>query len=214
MKETVILLHGMGRSRLSMALLAFSIRRQGFRTVNIDYPSTRKSIEALSEEYLAPAIAACKEQGAAKIHIVTHSLGGIIARQYLQNHSLPEGSRIVMLSPPNKGSEVTDALRNSLLYKLATGPAGQSLGTEAGSLPNRLQPVQVEIGIITGSRSSDPWFSRLFPGEHDGKVSVERARLEEMVDFLVVSRGHTLIMNSKYVMQQVVYFLRHGSFEK
>lgn len=214
MKETVILLHGMGRSRLSMALLAFSIRRQGFRTVNIGYPSTRKSIEALSEEYLAPAIAACREQGAAKIHIVTHSLGGIIARQYLQNHRLPEGSRIVMLSPPNKGSEVTDALRNSFLYKLATGPAGQSLGTEADSLPNRLQPVQVEIGIITGSRSVDPWFSRLFPGEHDGKVSVERARLEEMDDFLVVSKGHTLIMNSRYVMQQVVYFLRNGSFEK
>ena len=212
--EVVILLHGMGRSRLSMVLLAIRIRRQGFRTVNIDYPSTRKSIEALSEEYLAPAIAACKEQGAAKIHIVTHSLGGIIARQYLQNQSLPEGSRIVMLSPPNKGSEVTDALRNSLLYKLATGPAGQSLGTEAASLPNRLQRVQVEIGIITGSRSSDPWFSRLFPGEHDGKVSVERARLEEMVDFLVVSKGHTLIMNSRYVMQQVVYFLRNGSFEK
>ncbi|NNF97561.1 MAG: alpha/beta fold hydrolase, partial [Halobacteria archaeon] len=117
MKETVILLHGMGRSRLSMALLAFGIRRRGFRTVNIDYPSTRKSIETLSEEYLAPAITACKEQGAAKIHIVPHSLGGIIARQYLQDHSLPEGSRIVMLSPPNKGSEVTDAFRNSLLYK-------------------------------------------------------------------------------------------------
>lgn len=197
-----------------MALLAMRIRRQGFRTANIGYPSTRKSIEALSEKYLAPAIETCKEQGADKIHIVTHSLGGIIARQYLQNHSLPEGSRIVMLSPPNKGSEVTDALRNSLLYKLTTGPAGQSLGTGTGDLPNRLQPVQVEIGIITGSCSSDPWFSRLFPGEHDGKVSVERAKLEEMVDFLVVNKGHTLIMNSKYVMQQVIYFLRHGSFER
>jgi pimeloyl-ACP methyl ester carboxylesterase len=212
--EVVILLHGMGRSRLSMALLAMRIRKQGFRTTNIGYPSTRKSIEALSEKYLEPAIAACKEQGAAKIHIVTHSLGGIIARQYLQDHNLPEGSRVVMLSPPNKGSEVTDALRNSLLYKLATGPAGQSLGTDAGSLPNRLRPVQVEIGIITGSHSSDPWFSRLFPGEHDGKVSVERARLEEMVDFLVVGKGHTFIMNSMAVMNQVVYFLRHGRFDR
>lgn len=212
MKDTVILLHGMGRSRFSMALLASRLRRHGFATVNVGYPSTRKSIEWLSERYLAPAIAKCRGMG--HIHIVTHSLGGIIARYYLQEHRLPGGSRIVMLSPPNKGSEVTDAMKSHCLYKLAMGPAGQALGTADDSLPNTLRPVAEEIGIITGDRSSDPWFANLFPGANDGKVSVARSQLDEMRDFLVVRQGHTFIMNSMAVTNQVLYFLRHGRFDK
>lgn len=214
MKETVILLHGMGRLRLAMALLATRLRKQGFVTVNVGYPSTHKTIERLSEQYLAPAIDKCKAKGAERIHLVTHSLGGIIARYYLQDHRLPEGSRIVMLSPPNKGSEVVDALKSRWLYQLVTGPAGQALGTENNSFLSRLLPVAEEVGVITGDRSSDPWFDRLFPGAHDGKVSVERSKLDEMVDFLIVHEGHTFIMNSMAVMKQVIYFLQHGYFER
>ncbi|WP_126452653.1 esterase/lipase family protein [Sulfuriflexus mobilis] len=214
MKESVILLHGMGRSRLSMALLAARLRKQGFATLNVGYPSTRQTIERLSDKYLAPAIAKCKAKGAERIHLVTHSLGGIISRYYLQGHRLPKGSRIVMLSPPNKGSEVTDAMKSRWLYQVMLGPAGQVLGTDDDSLPNRLKTVEEEVGIITGDRSSDPWFEKLFPGANDGKVSVERSQLDEMVDFLVVNTGHTFIMNSMAVMKQVVYFLQHGSFDR
>lgn len=213
MKETVILLHGMGRSRLSMALLAARLRKHDFGTVNVGYPSTQQTIERLSDKYLAPAVAKCRKKGAERIHIVTHSLGGIITRYYLQDHRLPKGSRVVMLSPPNKGSEVADAMKSRWLYQLITGPAGQELGTNNGSLPNRLKPVAEEVGVICGDRSSDPWFEKLFPGAHDGKVSVERSKLDEMVDFLVVAKGHTFIMNSMAVMKQVVYFLQHGHFE-
>lgn len=117
-----------------------------------------------------------------------------------------------MLSPPNKGSEVADTLRHTMFYRWATGPAGQQLGTDPDSLPNRLAPIDAEVGVISGRRSSDPWFSSLFRGENDGKVAVARARLDEMKDFLVVDAGHTFIMLRRDVMEQTYHFLCHGQF--
>ena len=71
-----------------------------------------------------------------------------------------------------------------------------------------------EIGIITGDNSSDPWFSPVIPGEDDGKVSVESAKLDEMSDFITVHNGHTFIMRDDSVINQILYFLKHGNFNK
>ena len=211
--ECVILLHGMGRSAFSMRSMDKHLRKQGFHTVNHSYPSTSYTIEQIAENNISQLIDECSVE-ASKIHFVTHSLGGIILRHYLQSHSLPEGSRIVMLSPPNKGSEVTDRLQGSPWYKWTTGPSGQQLTTAPDSVPNQLKPIHYEIGIITGKRTLEPWFSQLIPGEDDGKVSVESARLTEMTDFLVVNHAHTFIMNSRFVKKQVSYFLQNGYFTR
>ena len=117
-----------------------------------------------------------------------------------------------MLSPPNRGSEIADQLREFKLYKFVTGPAGQQLGTDAASIPNQLKPIDGEIGVIIGNSTSDPWFSWLIPGEDDGKVSVARARLDEMKDFLVVEQGHTYIMKKAQVIKQIEHFLKTGEF--
>jgi len=209
--ECVILLHGMGRSAFSMRSIDKYLRAQGYHTVNFGYPSTSYTIEQLATNYIPRFMDECKTK-ASKIHFVTHSLGGIIARYYLQSNSLPEGSRIVMLSPPNRGSEIADRLRDSAWYKWLAGPSGQQLTTDPGSVPNQLKPVNYEVGIITGRRTLEPWFSRLILGEDDGKVSVKSSRLTEMTDFLVVDRAHTFIMNSHFVQEQVVHFLKNGYF--
>ncbi|MDH3326626.1 MAG: hypothetical protein OEM38_07915, partial [Gammaproteobacteria bacterium] len=148
-----------------------------------------------------------------KIHFVTHSLGGIISRYYLQTNQLPAGSRIVMLSPPNKGSEIADRFHDSTWYRWLTGPPGQQLTTDSNSLPNTLDAINYEVGVITGRDTLEPWFSRLIPGEDDGKVSVESAKLPEMKDFLVVDHTHTFIMKSDVVMVQVLNFIKHGNFK-
>ena len=135
-------------------------------------------------------------------------------RHYLQRHSLPPGSRVVMLSPPNRGSEISDLLKDFFLYRWIMGPAGQQLGTSAKSLPNRLGPVNVPVGIITGDRSLDPWLSIRMPGPDDGKVSVASARLPEMADFLVVHRSHGFIMNGPEVIAQTSHFLKYGMFKR
>lgn len=211
--ECVILLHGMGRTAFSMRSMEKHLNAHGYSTINRSYPSTSETIETLSKTLIPDLLADCKTP-VKKIHFVTHSLGGIIIRHYLQTNSLTQGSRIIMLSPPNKGSEVADRLKNFGFYKWLMGPAGQQLTTDRDSLPNSLSAIPYEIGIIAGRRTMDPWFSYSIPGQDDGKVSLESTRLKEMQDFLIVDSSHAFIMRSDTVKQQVIYFLQHGYFSK
>jgi hypothetical protein len=150
--------------------------------------------------------------GASKINFVTHSMGGILVRYYLENYEVPHLGRVVMLSPPNQGSEVVDKLKESPIFQWINGPAGQQLGTDADSIPKTLGPPNYELGIITGDRSINPILSLLIPGKDDGKVSVKNAKLAGMKDFLVVHKTHPLIMNDEEVLQQVTAFLKKGMF--
>lgn len=210
--ECVILLHGLGRTEGSMADLAESLSGAGYCVVNTGYPSMDKTVAAISREYLPPMIDQCHAIGAEKIHLVTHSLGGIVVRKFLQTHDLPAGSRVVMISPPNKGSRIVDVLKDNFVFEWIYGPAGQVLGTSPDSLPNSLDPVDAPIGVIAGSRSFNPLFSAMLPGKDDGKVSVESAKLPEMQDFIVVEATHTFIMSDSEVIRQVRHFLVHGRF--
>jgi len=196
-----------------MAKISERLENLGYMTVNQGYPSTKQTIEASAQSDVAEAVNCCKKRSATKIHFVAHSLGGILIRQYLQEHAIPELGRIVMLSPPNKGSEVADKLKGSFIYRWITGPAGQELGTDEKSVPSRLKPIHAEIGIIAGNKSLDPWFSSWMPGDDDGKVSIDRTRLEEMSDFLVVECSHAFIMKDPEVIDQIVFFLQKGKFK-
>jgi len=211
--EWVILLHGMNRTKNSMDKLEEHLNGTGYRTLNIGYPSTSEAVGSIAANHLTKMVKKCQEEGAEKIHMVTHSLGGIIVRQYLQNNHLPDGSRIVMLSPPNKGSELADTFHDLFIYEWINGPAGQELKTEASSLPNTLKPVEAEIGVITGDSTLNPLYSSLIPGLDDGKVSIESAKLAEMKDFLIVDSSHSFIMNHPEVLEQVVYFIKNGEFD-
>jgi triacylglycerol lipase len=212
--ECVILLHGLGRFRQSMRGLERHLKSRGFTTINLAYPSTTKTIETIAETHLARAVRGCEAQGAGKIHFVGHSLGGLVVRQYLQHHSVPAGSRLVMLSPPNQGSELVDLLLHVPFYRWITGPAGQELGRGPGSVVNRLKPVGIEVGVIAGNFSINLVFSAFLEGPDDGMVSVKSAMLPEMQDFIVVPNTHTFIMKDPLVMKQVAHFLKHGKFDR
>jgi hypothetical protein len=212
--EFVLLLHGMGRTRFSMRKVARFLEDRGYKVMNISCPSTTEPIPVIADTYVKQAIDTCMKQGADKIHVVTHSLGGIVIRQYLQNNSLPDGSRIVMLGPPNKGSQVADFLMDFFLYKWAMGDAGQSLGTNGDSLVNMLGPVDEDIGIIAGTRTVDPISSLLIPGADDGKVSVDSTMLDEMTDFITIPKSHPFMASSRTIMHQIEYFLENGKFDK
>lgn len=213
--ECVILLHGLGRSARSMAKVEEYLRSKGYEVFNLAYASTRRSIPEIAATDLADAVAMYRDQGYRPIHFVTHSMGGIVVRSYLQENRLPTGSRIVMLGPPNQGSELVDLIqRHSLLFDKLAGPAASQLGTGDHTLLNRLKPVAPEVGIIIGNQSWNPIFSKILPGQDDGKVSVSRARLPEMKDFLVLPTNHMTIMRYDRALNQIDYFLRHGYFWK
>jgi hypothetical protein len=204
----------MGRTKHAMALIEDRLAKEGYQVWNETYPSTKEKIESLSVRHIDTGISHCSRVAPGKIHFVTHSLGGILVRYYLQDRTISNLGRIVMLSPPNKGSEAADFLKETYLYQAITGPAGQQLGTGPDSIPKTMKPIGGEIGIISGETSSDPWFSVIIPGKDDGKVSVESAKLDEMSDFIVVESGHTFIMRDKGVIDQVLFFLKQGRFRR
>ncbi|MCG7990165.1 MAG: hypothetical protein JAY99_06730 [Candidatus Thiodiazotropha lotti] len=211
--DCAILLHGMGRTSLSMSLIEDALTAQGYTVWNEGYPSLTQSLEQFTTPMVESAITYCRDSQAASIHFVTHSLGGIIVRYYLQDHQIDELGRIVMLAPPNKGSEVADEMKDGFLYQTIMGPNAQVLGTDENSLPNRLKPIEGEIGIIAGEAGGDSWFLPEIPGADDGKVAVERTKLPEMKDFIRVESGHTFIMRDDTVIYQIVFFLENGHFD-
>lgn len=190
-----------------------SLSRAGFRVSNVGYSSRSASIEQLSEDVIGHSVAECRRDGASTIHFVTHSLGGILVRSYLARHQLPELGRVVMLGPPNRGSEVVDKLGRLWLFKKINGPAGQELGTNQDSVPNKLGPVNYCVGVIAGNRSVNWINSLLISGPDDGKVSVERTKVDGMTDHIVIPATHPFIMKSRLAIHQTIKFLRCGTFD-
>lgn len=211
--EAVILLHGLARTPRSMTRMEVALTEAGYRVTSLGYPSTKKTVEELSREHLAPAVEACRKSGPARIHFVCHSLGGIVLRHFLSETALPDVGRIVMLGPPNQGSEVVDELGHTTLFKWINGPAGCQLGTARDSLPNTLPVPDTEIGVIAGTKSINWILSMFIPGPDDGKVSPEHAKIEGMADFAEVPAAHPFLMRDRRVIELTIHFLRHGRFE-
>jgi pimeloyl-ACP methyl ester carboxylesterase len=212
--ECVILIHGLGRTHRSMRQMESRLREEGYITVNLNYPSRSKTIEQIVVEHVPEALEQCRINDADKIHFVTHSMGGIIVRKTIKDNRPELLGRVVMLSPPNKGSAVVDAMKDRWYFKWFNGPAGQQLTTAPDSMPNTLGPVDYPVGIITGNDPAffDSLFITFIPEENDGKVAVTRTRLEGMSDFLVVPESHTYIMYSGLVQDETIHFLRYGTF--
>jgi len=209
--KTVVLLHGLRRTPRSMDKLSNALAAGGYTVLNCGYPSHRMGIGELAELVCAEISPLLTNAPCA--HFVTHSMGGIVLRAMLREHPLPNMGRVVMLAPPNRGSELADRLGGFWLYRQINGPAGNELGTSADSAPNRLGPPEYPVGVVAGDRTLNPFYSWLIPGPDDGKVSVERARLEGMSGFICLPVSHTWMMRDARVVEQTLRFLRDGAFE-
>jgi pimeloyl-ACP methyl ester carboxylesterase len=211
-RQCVILLHGLARTSRSMQKMATALQQEGYHILNVDYPSREYSIEELAASVIPTAIRDCGPK-AEKIHFVAHSLGAILVRYYLTMNALPSLGRVVMLSPPNQGSEAVDLLKTMSGFHWLNGPAGMQLGTDENSIPLQLPPVDYEVGVITGDRTINFILSWIIPGTDDGKVAVKRAQVAGMADFLVTHHTHPYIMKADDVIEQTLSFLRYGRFD-
>lgn len=210
--DCVILLHGLARSEHSFSKLEHALTDSGYTVINDSYPSTKHDIETLASDFIPVSIKKCPNSET--IHFLTHSMGGILVRQYLSSDSLANLGRVVMPVPPNGGSEITDRLKENMLYKLINGPAGEQLGTDSVSVPNSLGPADFKLGVIAGTRSVNPILSTMLPNPDAGKVSVESTRLKGMSDHIELPVSHTFMMRDKAVIDQVIHILDHGEFKK
>ena len=211
-KEGVILLHGLCRSSASMSKMADALTDAGYVTENVSYPSRTNQIETLANNAIGTALNKKEIKACTKVHFVTHSLGGILVRSYFHNRKDNRLGRVVMLSPPNQGSEVVDHVGSWKLSHWINGPAGKELGTKPDSTPNKLGKITFECGVISGDRSINWINSLLIPGKDDGKVSVKRSKTKGINDHRVLHVTHSFMMKNKKVINETLHFLRVGKF--
>lgn len=205
----------MNRTPLSMRLIEHHLKTNDYDVVNKGYPTSSYSVAQVSQKYIEPYVAQCRRKKPKHIHVVTHSIGGLLIRQYLKHHKLPKQSRIVMLAPPNHGSVMADRLQNRALYRSTMGRMGAEIRTGKQGITQQLpQQLPYEVGVITGNININAVSVGAFHGQSDGKVSVESAKLKGMSDFLVVPSSHTFIMMKPSVIKQISYFLENGHFQK
>jgi pimeloyl-ACP methyl ester carboxylesterase len=211
-RDGVVLLHGISRTARSFRRMRAAIEDAGLATLNQDYASRRKALEALAED-IHPAIDRFAENIEGSVHFVCHSMGGLLARVYLARHRPKHLGRVVMLGTPNGGSEIADRLKNLGAYRAFFGPAGQQLGTRRdAAIGGLLPPVDYPVGVIAGNRSVYPITSAFLPKPHDGRVSVENTRLEGMADHIVIGASHPWLVRNGEAIEQTIAFLKGGKF--
>jgi triacylglycerol lipase len=212
MSKTILLVHGLAESSVAMGFLATSLRLQGYRTVSIDYPSTRHTIEECTTLYLKPAIEALAFEES--LSIVTHSMGGVMLRYYLAHHRVDNLERIVMLAPGHGGSKTMKVFRRHPLFPVLMGPAGVQSGDDARRLDPALGAYTgPDLGVVAGCISFDPIAWAVMPWPHDGKLTVSATLLEGMKDHIVLPVSHDTILFDPLAIFQTSHFLKHGTFK-
>jgi pimeloyl-ACP methyl ester carboxylesterase len=210
--DGVVLLHGISRTAHSFRKMESAAERAGYATLNLDYASRHKALEALAED-IHPAIETFAGRLSGQVHFVCHSMGGLLARVYLARYRPPNLGRAVMLGTPNGGSEIADRLKNVMFYRAFFGPAGQQLGTARDAATMALlRPIDYPVGIISGNRSIYPVASAFLARPHDGRVSVANTKLDGMTDHIVVRTSHPWLVRSDEAVAQTIAFLREGRF--
>lgn len=212
-KELAVILHGIGMSPLRMAWLDIALRRAGFEVLNLGYPSLRKDIAACAEFAAAKIAERQTRKPSLKTHFVTHSMGSLVALELLQQNSVTNMGRAVLIAPPYRGSEVADLLAQNFLYRRLFGPAGQQLTTQyRGSVEYKI-PEGLEIGVIAGTRAWEyPFFlsTMRHTGAHDGLVSLNSTKIPGVKDHISIRMSHSFLLEKSAV--EAVHFLRQGRF--
>lgn len=214
----VILVHGLGRTRLSMRRLSNALKGAGYQTHNWPYNSRLYRLKEHINRFRVYLESFTGSEHS--IHFVGHSLGALVIRGALSEPlSIPPG-RIVMIAPPNQGASVAQHFGGTRIARWFFGKPVWDLDKDAPSLDWLGLPL-IEYGIIAGSRR----FHLLNPIshinalrglelEHDGTVEIENTKLPGMKDFIIVTAHHSFICNHAQVICQTIAFLRRGGFER
>ncbi len=210
--ECVVLLHGLGRVSNSMSELERKLRPAGYSVANILYPSRSYSVAVLAEDAIGRGLAQCRDMQGDKIHFITHSLGGILLRYYLREHSIDELGRAVMLGPPNQGSQIVDGLLPVPGFGFIGGPAGAALGTGEGGIIASLGPVDFDLGVIAGSTNINPLKFLFIQGPSDSIVSIESTKVQGMNAHKILPVTHTFMMRNNEVIDEAIHYLKTGAF--
>ena len=210
-QETVVLIHGLGRSNTAMWRLAWRLEDAGYQVHRIGYSSINTTTGEIIDD-ISQQIRDCCTDESGPVHFVGHSLGGLLIRAYLQDNRRDNLGRVVLAGTPNNGTDIADRFKDNCLVELLV-PVATALGTDDQSLPNRLEPPYYPVGVIAGFQDNDTNDKHL-PGRDDGLVSVESTKLEGMTDFIEIESGHSMMRYNREVAEQIISFLNLGYFNR
>lgn len=212
----VVLIHGLGRSSGSMWALARRLEAAGFRTARLRYPSRSLSLDQAVAR-VAGQIRALDPE--APIHLVGHSLGGLIAARLAEAAPDLQIGRIVQLGTPNAGSGVADTLRSHPVARRFFGPVLGDLTRRKSTSPHARHRARrgarhgARIGAIAGRLPISALGEAAgLDGPNDGLVEV-RSAIDSADCHLVLPLLHGLLPISAEVARRTIRFLRDGTFD-
>ncbi len=205
-----MLLHGHGGHRFAMSVLERALRRSGYATLRIGYPSLTRSLPVLRDAVI-PQVDQFGARFSGPLHFVGHSFGGLLIRAIVTQARPERLGRVVMLGTPNGGSELADWLQRIKLGRLVLGPAASHLMTlRAPDDAATVGSVDFPLGINAGTRPLLARLSNLFlPLPNDGKVSVASTHTAGQADHIAVPVAHMMLPYDREVVRQTLAFLAH-----
>lgn len=211
--DYVVLVHGLDWFRDTLKPTADYLNREGFCTINVRYPSRKVRCTEEAVDWVDKVIAERCTDPAKKIHLVAHSMGTVVVREYLAEHRPSRLGNVVLLAAPNRGTPLASALRWKPLGRMIC-PAAAELGCGKKGAPTA-EPAAVDFspGVIMGNRSGwFPYFSPFLPGPDDGVVPVSSGKLPGMADLRVLPTSHTSMPHDPAALAETLTFLRTGRF--
>lgn len=212
-RDYVIILHGLNRTSWSMSKIANTLSDQGYSVINLSYPSRKYNIDTLAMSFLDKIVNTYCINKNKKIHFVTHSLGGIILRRYLQKKPILNIGRTVMITPPNHGTKIVDFLKKTPFFiKWILGKAGKQLGKKNSILSKLPKKANFELAVIAATKSYNPFSGIIFKAKNDGTISVNDTKLLGMKEFIEVDTTHCTAPRNDEVIKHTVSFIHYGYF--
>ncbi|HWJ02085.1 MAG TPA: alpha/beta fold hydrolase [Verrucomicrobiae bacterium] len=211
--ETIVLVHGYNKNESDMFTLKANLTSMGYNCLTVKLPTKFGTLEDCTNALQIQLQKFMGMSSSQRIHLVGHSMGGLIIRNFLAQNNLPTLGRCVFIASPNKGSRLAD-----IAYEIFPGilKVYKPLNALRSNSPEIARPQNTpspEIGIIAGNRSN-LLLGKLLHKGNDGRVEVEATMLEGMQDFIVKPYGHKEIHYSQDVAELIDIFLRTGSFEE
>lgn len=212
MGDYVVVIHGLGWFRDTLKPTVKYLNQRGYTPVRFTYDSRSPLLEMELVERIDTLIREQCPDPKRRIHFVAHSMGCIVTRLYLKHRQPKRLGRVVLLTPPNQGTELADLVGRSELLKEFFGKGASDLGTHAASLPNSLPAATYAPGIIMGNRSMFAPLSWYLQGPDDGVIRVERGKMPGMGGFIVVPSTHTRLPGASGALREMDHYLQTGKF--